>query len=239
MKRLATLLAIAMPITACGSLWPHERMRGRSDVGFLSSYGNLVADYTRPDVLVWHLPNTDFGEYTAALVQEPVLRRRPDDSLPSPADRDALCLSLQTAVKAALRKRLTIVEDLDADTLKAHRVLRVKLAVTTALQDRGNTPPDGECQRWGMGPGHFALECEVVDGENVRPIAKMVAWDRVRVIDSNQPTPWELIAQDFAAWSDDVAWLVQPPAGAGAAAPASGEGAAGDDKVPEPGPVST
>ena len=64
MKRLATLLAIAMPITACGSLWPQERMRGRSDVGFLSSYGNLVADYTRPDVLVWHLPNTDFGEYT-------------------------------------------------------------------------------------------------------------------------------------------------------------------------------
>jgi hypothetical protein len=88
-----------------------------------------------------------------------------------------------------------------------------------------------------MGPGHFALECEVVDGANVRPIAKMVAWDRVRVIDSNQPTPWELIAQDFAAWSDDVAWLVQPPAGV--AAPASGEGAAGDDKVPEPEPVST
>jgi hypothetical protein len=115
----------------------------------------------------------------------------------------------------------------------------VKLAVTTALQDRGNTPPDGECQRWGMGPGHFALECEVVDGANVRPIAKMVAWDRVRVIDSNQPTPWELIAQDFAAWSDDVAWLVQPPAGAGVAAPASGGGAAGDDKVPEPEPVST
>jgi len=237
MKRLATLLAVALPITACGTLWPQERMRGRSDVGFLSSYGNLVADYTRPDVLVWHLPDADFGSYTAALVQEPVLRRRPDDLLPSPADRDALCLSLQTAVKDALRKRLAIVEDLNADTLKTHRVLRVKLAVTTALQDRGNNPPDGECQRWGMGPGHFALECEVVDGANVRPIAKMIAWDRVRVVDSNQPTPWELIRLDFAAWSDDVAWLVQPPAGA--AAPASGEGAVGEDAAPEPLPVST
>lgn len=237
MKRLATLLAIAMPITACGTLWPQERMRGRSDVGFLSSYGNLVADDTRPDVLVWHLPDADFGSYTAALVQEPVLRRRPDDSLPSHADRDALCLSLQTAVKDALRRRLAIVEDLEPETLKAHRVLRVKLAVTTALQDRGNTPPDGECQRWGMGPGHFALECEVVDGANVRPIAKMVAWDRVRVIDSNQPTPWELITQDFAAWSDDVAWLIQPPTGADVAVPAAGDGAAGADETPAP--VST
>lgn len=237
MKRLATLLAIAMPITACGTLWPQERMRGRSDVGFLSSYGNLVADYTRPDVLVWHLPDADFAGYTAALVQEPVLRRRPDDSLPSHADRDALCLSLQTAVKDALRRRLAIVEDLEPETLKAHRVLRVKLAVTTALQDRGNTPPDGECQRWGMGPGHFALECEVVDGANVRPIAKMVAWDRVRVIDSNQPTPWELIAQDFAAWSDDVAWLIQPPTGADVAVPAAGDAGAGADETPAP--VST
>ena len=237
MKRLATLLAIAMPITACGTLWPQERMRGRSDVGFLSSYGNLVADYTRPDVLVWHLPDADFAGYTAALVQEPVLRRRPDDSLPSHADRDALCLSLQTAVKDALRRRLAIVEDLEPETLKAHRVLRVKLAVTTALQDRGNTPPDGECQRWGMGPGHFALECEVVDGANVRPIAKMVAWDRVRVIDSNRPTPWELITQDFAAWSDDVAWLIQPPTGADVAVPAAGDGAAGADETPAP--VST
>lgn len=237
MKRLATLLAIAMPITACGTLWPQERMRGRSDVGFLSSYGNLVADYTRPDVLVWHLPDADFAGYTAALVQEPVLRRRPDDSLPSHADRDALCLSLQTAVKDALRRRLAIVEDLEPETLKAHRVLRVKLAVTTALQDRGNTPPDGECQRWGMGPGHFALECEVVDGANVRPIAKMVAWDRVRVIDSNQPTPWELIVQDFAAWSDDVAWLIQPPTGADVAVPAAGDAGAGADETPAP--VST
>lgn len=237
MKRLATVLAVVIPVAACGSLWPHERMRGRSDTGFLSSYNNLVADDTRPDVLVWHLPDADFAGYTAALVQEPVLRRRPDDSLPSHADRDALCLSLQTAVKDALRRRLTIVEDLDPETLRTHRVLRVKLAVTTALQDRGNTPPDGECQRWGLGPGHFALECEVVDGANVRPIAKMVAWDRVRVIDSNQPTPWELVAQDFAAWADDVAWLVQPPAGA--APPPSEEGAAGDEKVPEPAPVST
>lgn len=231
MTRPGALLLITLLAAACGSLWPAERMRGRSETGFLSTYANLSPDPRRPDVLVWHLSGIDLADYTAALVQEPVLRRRPDDQLPSPADRDALCRAVQASVQDALRQRLTIVEDVDPNSPQARRVMRVKLAVTTALMDRGDLPPEGECQRWATGPTHFALECEVVDGADARPIAKLIAWDRRRTVECDQPTPWHQAWRNLGAWADDVAWLVQPPAGA-AAAGGVADGAA-------PAPVST
>lgn len=229
------LLLITLLVAACGSLWPAERLRGRSETGFLSTYWNLAPDPRRPDVLVWHLPDAGFAGYTAALVQEPVLRRRPGDQLPSPADRDALCRAVQASVQDALRRRLTIVDDVDPSSPQARSVMRVKLAVTTALTDRGDLPPEGECQRWAAGPARFALECEVLDGADARPIAKMIAWDRRRTFDPDQPTPWNMAWRNLGAWADDVAWLVQPPDAAAAGAAAAG----GVADAAAPAPVST
>lgn len=165
-------------------------------------------------MLVWRLAVKEFGGFTsydAVVVEQPSLRRRQDDSLPTPAERAVLCLALQSQVKNSLRLRFTLLENMQPETCKGHRVLRVKLAVTTALQDRGDTPPHGEWQSWGDRPSNFACECEVIDAHNMRPLAKLIAFDRTRYIDPKQITPWTACASDFSAWASDVAWLVQPP----------------------------
>ena len=123
-------------LAACGTLLPHAPLRGHAAGGFLSSYGNLAPSTEHHDVLFWRLPGDDFSDFDAVVVERPVMRRRLDDSLPSPAERDERCLALQAAVQrelglaarpeAGLRPPPKVHDDLDhvgfvgqvADTLR-------------------------------------------------------------------------------------------------------------------------
>ncbi len=207
---IRSTLGIILCLTACGSLLPHEKPSGRAAPGFLSSYNNLRPDQTRPDVLVWRLDSADFASYDSVLVEMPLLRRRADDSLPSPVECAALCTQLQGAVQSALSPHWKLIHELPSDAQSRSQVLRVKVAVTSALHDNGDLPPNGQWQLWTDHPRNFAFECEVLDGSNARPLAKLVSFDRTHLIQHTQITPWSDIQPVFPAWSADVEWLIRP-----------------------------
>ncbi|MFM1830207.1 MAG: hypothetical protein RLZZ558_547 [Planctomycetota bacterium] len=217
-------------LTACGTLLPHAPTRGHAASGFLSSYGNLAPSTDRHDVLFWRLPGDDFADFDAVVVEQPVMRRRLDDTLPSPTERDELCLALRSAVERAVQPRFKVLQDDDAASRERHRIFRVKLAVTTALIDNGHEPPEPDWQRWSSHPGRFALECEAVWADNARPMAKMVVFDRDRLVQPDAVTPWSECRTLFDAWAADVAWLLQPPVTTG---PAESSPVSGERSVPE------
>ena len=208
MTRNALALALLMPLAACA--WPEGRTHGHHAEGFLSAYAHLAEDPVRPDVYVWRLPEADFAAYDLVIVDEPVMRRRIDDCLPSPEDRHAMCLALQSALEAALHRRLDVTPSLDGIDLSRRGVLRVKSAITAALVDRGAKPPEPGHHGWGEVDSRFAFECEVLDAANARPLARMVVFDRAQWIPAHQNTDWNACARDFSAWAQDAAWLVQP-----------------------------
>lgn len=215
------LAGCAIALTACGSLLPHPAPRGRSETGFLSAYGSLQAAPGRPAVFVWRSRSEDLPAYDAVLVEQPSLRRRHDDTLPSPEAREAICTQLRERLQEALQADHRVLGSLEELDDCSCTPLRIRVAVTTALLDRGDLPPQGEWQGWGDRPGSFSLECEVVDGLNARPVAKMVVFDRTSTVPADQVTPWERSAPLFVRWAADVAWLVQPvaPVSAPAAVP--------------------
>jgi hypothetical protein len=223
------LVGWTLSLMACGSLLPHPAPRGRSETGFLSAYGALQAAPGRPAVFVWRNRSEDLPSYDAVLVEQPSLRRRHDDALPSPEEREALCTQLRERIQEALKADHHVMASLDEIDRGDWTPLRIRVAVTTALLDRGDLPPQGEWQGWGDRPGTFSLECEVVDGLNARPVAKMVVFDRTSTIPAGEITPWARSAPLFVRWAADVAWLVQP------AAPAS-EPAAAPEPPAEPAP---
>lgn len=94
--RRAHLMLVSL-LAGCAS--PPGATHGHLSTGFLSSYNHLAAESVRPDVFVWRLEGFDLAGYDAVIVDEPVMRRRLDDCLPSPADRDAMRLSLQQAIE--------------------------------------------------------------------------------------------------------------------------------------------
>lgn len=203
---------------------------GHLSTGFLSSYTRLTADPVRPDVFVWRLEGADLSGYDRVIVDEPVMRRRLDDCLPSPADRDAMRLSLQAAIEGALKPHLQVQHALEGPDAERGRTLRIKSAITTALVDHGAEPPVPGHEGWGEMDSRFAFECELLDAANARPLARMVAFDRTQWIPARQTTDWSACERDFAAWAADAVWLVQrpvagaPPAGAGAEPDAAPEG---------------
>ena len=217
-------------LAACGTLLPHAPLRGHAAGGFLSSYGNLAPSTEHHDVLFWRLPGDDFSDFDAVVVERPVMRRRLDDSLPSPAERDELCLALQAAVQRALQPRFKVLQDDDAASRERHRIFRIKLAVTTALIDHGNEPPEPDWQRWSTHPSRFSLECEAVWADNARPMAKLVAFDRDRLVQPHTVTPWPECRTLFDGWGADVAWLLQPPVSGD---PAESSPAVDDGSAPE------
>jgi hypothetical protein len=223
-------LAIALAATALGGCGlPPSPTHGCLDSGFLSTYAHLAPDPVRPDALAWRLPAARLGDYEAVIVELPAMRRRPDDVLPSPEDRQAMALSLQAEIKRALPSRLRLLETAEDAAWATGRVLRVKTAITTALIDRGDLPPEPEHHGWGEVPMRFAFECEVLDAGNARPLARMVSFDRTQWVRPRNITPWQACTRDFAQWARDAAWLVQPPEA----------GARGVAAAASPGPVST
>lgn len=224
--RRTLLISALLAAAGCGSLLPHPAARGRSETGFLSSYGALQAASDRPGVFVWRRADVDFGPYDTVVVEPPVLRRKPGDVLPSPEERESMCAELRARVRDALKADYRVVDSIEQADRSKDDVLRVRVAVTTALVDRGTERPEGEWQMWGDQPGEFSLECEVVDGFNGRPVAKMVAFDRTRQLPAGVITPWKDCETLFVRWGADVAWLVQPPPEVPPAAPAVVEPAA-------------
>jgi hypothetical protein len=209
-RRLAGTVAV-VALSGCGSLLPHTPARGRSETGFLSSYAALQPEAGRTGVFAWRRPDIDFGPYDTVVIEQPSLRRKHDDVLPSPAQREALCSRLRAMVRDALKADFRVIDSIDDANNLTDDVLRIRLAVTTALIDLGDVPPQGEWQGWGDRPGRFALECEVVDGFNARPAAKMVVFDRTRILPGDSVTPWNECEPLFVRWAADVAWLIQPP----------------------------
>ena len=219
----ARWLMLSALLAGCAS--PPGATHGHLASGFLSSYTHLAADPVRPDVFVWRLEQADLADYDTVIVDEPVMRRRLDDCLPSPADRDAMRLSLQSAIERALQPRLKVVHTLDGANPQPGRALRVKSAITAALVDHGSEPPVPEHHGWGEIDSRFAFECEVLDAANARPLARMVAFDRTQWIPARQTTEWSACERDFDAWAADAAWLVQRP----------GEDAAPVEEAPDAG----
>lgn len=209
----AAILALATA-SGCGSLLPHPPARGRAETGFLSAYGGLRLVDGRTGVFAWRWADADLGSFRAVLIEWPVLRRRHDDILPPPQVQRDLCDGLRTRLVEALGADRRVITSREEADRGAGGLLRVRVAVTSAIADRGDLPPEGEWQGWGDRPGRFSLECEVVDGFNARPLAKMVVFDRTRTLPAGSVTPWEESASLFVRWAADVAWLVQPPAGA-------------------------
>lgn len=246
------LACLALVGSACGSLMPHPPARGRSETGFLSAYGGLEPAAGRPAVFVWRRPDLDLAPYDCVVVERPSLRRRHDDTLPAPEIREALCTELRERLQEALKAEYRIVPSVEDLDRSQDAPLRIRVAVTTALLDRGELPPQGEWQGWGDRPAEFSLECEVVDGRNARPVAKLVVFDRTGTIPANQVTPWERSSPLFVRWAADVAWLVQRPESPAAASPPTAapaetpsepveelEPSATPAAAPEPAPVST
>ena len=235
MKPAFTLALASALATGCAST--DAPTHGHLAEGFLSSYARLAEDPVHPDVYVWRLTGVDFAAYDLVIVEEPVMRRRLDDCLPSPEDRHAMCLALQSALEAALRRHLDVVPSLDGVDLSRRGVLRVKSAVTAALLDRAPEPPLPGHHGGGDVASRFAFECEVLDAANARPLARMVAFDRTQWIPAHGITEWRNCTRAFSTWADDAAWLVQPPLPAPAGTPASGAAPATSDS--ERTPVST
>lgn len=221
--RLAVAILLLGTVAGCG--WPQPRTFGRSDSGFLSAYAPLGPDPVRPDVLVWRLPDTGWRSYDSIVVELPAMRRRPDDVMPAPEERMRMALALQAELKRALAPRFTLLEQASGAGTPVGRILRMKTAITTALLDRGDLPPEPEHHGWGEVPMRFAFECEVVDAGNARPLGRLVSFDRTQWVRPRDITPWGACIKDFRNWSGDAAWLVQPPAGVagvGAAAASAG-----------------
>jgi hypothetical protein len=231
LARPASILTLL--VAGCGA--PPTPTHGRIDEGFLSTYAHLQADTTRPDLFVWRLPEADLGAYRSVIVETPAIRRRPDDQLPSADLRTNLSDAMRDWLIESLTPRLRIEQEVgDA---RVGEMLVVKTAITTALLDRGLEPPVATHHGWGEVPMRFALECEVLDAVNRRPLARMVSFDRTQWIPARSVTPWQACERDLASWGRDAAWLVQPPAPAPAApwAPPVPESAPAE----APAPVST
>lgn len=200
---------------------------------------------------MWRRPDLDLTPYDSVVVEQPSLRRRHDDTLPSPEAREALCTELRDRLQDALKAEYRIVPSADLVDRATDAPLRVRVAVTTALLDRGDLPPEGEWQGWGDRPAEFSMECEVVDGLNARPVAKMVVFDRTSTIPASQVTPWERSSSLFVRWGGDVAWLLQRPESPAPPGPAAAppeeplepveepEPSVEPAAAPDPAPVST
>jgi hypothetical protein len=210
MRRAVRSLPLITLLAACGA--PPAPTHGRIDDGFLSSYAHLASDPVRPDLFVWRLADTDFAGYRSVVIETPAIRRRPDDQLPSPEDRARLSDGLRGWLVESLTPRFTLRAN--ASDARPGETLVIKTAITSALLDRGLDAPVATHHGWGEMPARFALECEVVDGANRRPLARMVSFDRAQVIPAHVPTPWPDCERDFPAWGRDASWLVQPPAAA-------------------------
>lgn len=235
--RHALAFTALLVLSACGM--PREGTHGRVDDGFLSSYAQLRADPVRPDLFVWRLADADFAGYRSVVIDLPALRRRPDDQLPAPDERARLAHAMRDRLLESLTPRFKVLES--AAQAKPGETLVVKTAITSAVLDRGLDTPTATHHGWGEMPGRFALECEVVDAANRRPLARMVSFDRSQSIPARTLTPWPDCERDFPSWSRDAAWLVQPPAAPAPepwAAPAP-EAAPGSAPEPAPAPVST
>lgn len=218
MRLAATILLLVL----AGCAWQPAPTHGQLDGGFLSTYAHLAPDEVRPDLLAWRLREARFDRYEAVVVELPAMRRRPDDVLPSPDDRMEMALALQAEIKRAMSARFRLLESAGGDGTPVGRILKVKTAITTALIDRGDEPPEPEHHGWGEVPMRFAFECEVIDAGNARPLARMVSFDRTQWVRPRDITPWPACRRDFANWARDAAWLVQPGEGARAgAAPAA------------------
>jgi len=226
--RRCTPIALLLALAGCGL--PPTATHGRVDSGFLSTYAHLAPDAVRPDLIAWRLPQARLRDYDSVVVEMPVMRRRPDDVLPSPEERMNMTLALQAEIKRALAPRFRLLEAAGGDGTPVGRILRVKTAITTALLDRGDLPPEPEHHGWGEVPMRFAFECEVIDAGNAKPLARMVSFDRTQWVPPRTITPWPACTRDFATWASDAAWLVQPP-----------EAARAGDEPPaaSPAPVST